>query len=199
MRKILATVAAIMLSGAIAYAANLPYLVGPNFSEPSQILANFNTLIQSINNGTSGVIAAYVSPTASTATGTQQVLASVTIPTGTLVTAGQSLRATCAGTKNTNADSAIVGIQFGTQQVSSNSWTSSGGGWRMDALITISTPATATVYVANGFNGTNVVTPTSGYNTTDSFGTGQPIKCLATTAGTLNDLTLEDFIVEQVK
>jgi hypothetical protein len=49
MKKWLGALTALVFSGAIAYGANIPLLSGPQYSEPSQILATINYLITQIN------------------------------------------------------------------------------------------------------------------------------------------------------
>lgn len=71
-----------LLAGAAA-AANLPLLSGPNYSDPSQVLPTVNNVIQSINLGTTGNVAAI--PAVTGYTGTITTFASYTIPTPTSV------------------------------------------------------------------------------------------------------------------
>jgi hypothetical protein len=210
---LLSTVAAIALAGAASYAANIPLISGaavPACEEASQTVNCLNNLITNINSGVSGVVAAYVSPTGSIAAiTTQQSLAQVTIPTGTFVSAGQSLRMRCAGYHGTNTDSAKVGIVFGgapltaAMQVSSAAITTTGQAWELELVVTAATnpPTANSVWFGRGSTGTTVIAATASQDTvsTDNLATGQVAACVATTAGTLDDIVLDDFIIEQVK
>jgi hypothetical protein len=52
MRKLLATVAAVLASALIAFAASVPQIPSsPTYSEPSQIIPTLNTLINQLNGG----------------------------------------------------------------------------------------------------------------------------------------------------
>lgn len=119
MRKLLTSVAAIVVAGLSGYgaikAANLSLFGNISLQEPSQELAALNTLIQAINSGVTGQYAFVPGPVGNTGTGTTTqnfVFASATIPTGTLVAAGQGFRARCAGTSN-GATNVNYGIAVG--------------------------------------------------------------------------------------
>ena len=201
MKKILATLAAVVLSGAIAAASSISNFSGP--SEPSQIFGYLNQLIASIYSGVNGVIASQIGVTASTATTTEQTLATTTIPANTINRAGQALRLRCSGvTANTSHASTTVKLYYGTSAITSTSTTLVGQSWDLNLQVASSGGATSTTSEFVGMTLINsapgVMVATS--NAVDDLSTALTAKC-TTTQGTASagDVILHSFIVEQVK
>lgn len=136
-KKLLATVSAIALSGAIAFGANLPLITGP---VPAADIQSFlNQLIQSINTGVGGLINAQTAAVAASATNIEQTLQTYTLPGGTLSTAGQAVRVTCWGTTTAEATNATKtvklyfgGTSFGTPALAVTS--AQGFNWSLSYL-----------------------------------------------------------------
>jgi len=121
MRKLLASVAAIALTGGMAYAVNVTPLSGPTINEPSQLMNGLNTVINSFNFGTSGNLGYVAGPLGAVGTTVQQSIAFTTVNTGQLSNAGQALLARCYGISANNTHVKQVGIiAYGTQATNQN-------------------------------------------------------------------------------
>ena len=199
MKRLLSIAAAVLVSGAIAYGAYIPYLSGPQ--DPSQLLSTINTLINSIKAGVNGIIAVYNVTTNSAGTTNEQTLASAVIPGNTLIQNGQGVQLRCSGTfANTSHASTSVKLYYGTSSVTSVGATTAGQGWDLALLVTYGASPTDSKYVGNGSVSTTVVAPNVGDNTTDDLRTNLTAKCTATQGtASANDTVLQNFIVEQVK
>lgn len=198
MKKVLATLAAVILSGTIAIASNISNFTGP--SEPSQIFAYLNRLIGSIQTGVNGLVANGSGAAASAATTVEQVLVTTTIPANTLSRAGQSLRLRCAGNTSANTQTKLVKLYFGTSSIATPSMAATSETYDLTLLVTYNTSATSSVYAGNGSVNTTVVAPVSGTNSTDNLATALTAKC-TTTQGTASasDTVNQLFLVEQIK
>jgi hypothetical protein len=206
MKRILAVLAAVVCSGVIAVAANIPYLSGVQYSDPSQVLATVNAAIQSINTNGPGLYAAQPGPTAGIATTALQILGQTVIPTGTLTSPGQSFRIKCSGIASSSTNSKQVGIYFGTGAiVSTQAFTLASADWNVDVLVTAVTATANTVYTGQTEigNATNTVTPATlvvGQDTTDNLSGAITVACEAKNGtSVVGEETMEDLIVEQVK
>ena len=197
MKKILSTLAAVLLSGAISYASNIPNFSGA--SEPSQIFSYLNQLIGSIQSGVNGLVANGSGAVASTGTSSEQTLVTTPIAANTLVRAGQALRLRCAGNHAANTDSAVVKLYFGTSSITTPAMASSAETYDIELLVTYNASATSSVYAGRGSVNTTVVAPVSGTNTTDDMTTALTAKCTTTTTATAADITNQLFTVEQIK
>jgi hypothetical protein len=200
MRKLLYGLTGLLLAGGIALSANIPLF---KEVQPSSLVSALNSLIVNINTQTAGLNSFIAGPITSVAgLTTPQTLAQSAIPAGIFSTAGQSLRITCGGTSGANNDAKTVGIKWGSVTISSASFSTSGETWQLHLLITAATnPVTAnTVYIGDGTINTTVIAPVSGNDTTDNpAANAVTASCNAATAGTASDITLENFLVEQVK
>jgi len=206
MKRILAVLAAITASAAVAFAANIPLLSGVQYSDPSQLLATVNAAISSINTNGPGLYAAQPGPTASIATTVLQVLGTTVVPTGTLTSPGQSFRIKCSGIASSDTNSKQVGIYFGTGAVASTAaFTVASAYWNVDLLVTAVTATANTVYTgeAQFGNSASVGTPSSivvGQDTTDNLSGAITVSCQAKQGtSAAGDVTMEDLLVEQVK
>lgn len=197
MKKLL-TVAALLASTALAGAAYLPAVTGPQ--DPSQINATINQLQQNINNGVNGLIGAFTTTTNSTATTAEQTLASISVPANTLLQNGQTLRLRCSGVVgSTAAHSATIKLYYGTSSISSGSG-NGGASYDLSLQVTYDASATAGKFVGTGLFGATVVTPVATSNTTDDMRTALTAKCTTTqNTASASDTTLMNFLVEQVK
>lgn len=199
MKKILTAFAAVVFSGAIAFASSISNFSGP--SEPSQVFSYLNQLIGSIQTGVNGIVANGSGAVASTATTAEQVLATTTIPANTLSRAGQSLRLRCSGnTVATSHANTTMKLYYGTSAITTAAATTAGQMWDLALLVTYNASATSAVYVGTGAIGTTLVAPVATANTTDDMSTALTAKC-TTTQGTASagDVNMYTFLVEQVK
>lgn len=202
LKSLLAGAAAVVFAAGVAGAANLSLLSGSQYSEPSQILATVNTLIQNINFGVSGRLNANVTTTSATlATTAEQTLATYTLPANRLAVTGDGVRVVCWGTTAANTDAKTIKLYFGTSAMSS---VSMGGQpnnkkWRLEMTVLRSGSATQTVVGNAQFDITsagNVVFTNSG---TDDLTANQVIKCTGLNPTTGQDITATGMLVEQIK
>lgn len=202
MRKLLLGSAALLVSGAVALAANVPFLSGPGPSEPSQTNATINGVIQSIYAGMNGIIAAQPGPVALTPTTIAQTFATTTIPTATLNIPGQAIHAKCWGIGSSTTNTKSVALNFGTVVVvTSGSMTGANQKWGIDLYIQAVTPTANFVALGTGEFGTSLMPTVSSQVTADNLQTGLTLSCTGQlpTVFETNGLTMEGFLVEQVK
>ena len=199
LKKLLATAAAVMFSGALAFSANLPLITGPT---PAADLQKFlNQVIQSVNTGVGGLQNAQTGATSTTATTAEVTLQSYTLPANTLSTAGQSLRITCWGQTASDSNNKTMKLYFGSTAVSTVAAGSVGQSWWLD-MIVMRTAAATQATLQRGFAGTGSVTPiavvaSAGAETLTS---GVLIKCTGTNGtASASDITANGMIVESVK
>lgn len=200
MKKFLAAIMAIALSGAVAFAANIPLLSGPNYSDPSQVLATSNAVIQAVNNGVGGLINAQ---TAAVATGTgtsEQILQTYTMPANQLSSAGQAVRVRCWGTTGATANNKTRKLYFGASVITTATEAANAQNWVLELVVMRTGAATQSVS-GTGLAGTGGVTPISYINQgTDDLTAGVVIKCTGTDAvSAAGDITANGMIVEQIK
>jgi hypothetical protein len=207
MRKLLLASAALLVSGAVALAANVPFISGPGPNEPSQTNATINGVIQSIISGVNGIIAAQPGPVATTATTIAQTFATTTIPTSTLSIPGQAIHAKCWGIGSGSTNTKSVALNFGTGVVvTSGSMAAANEQWGIDLYVQAVTVTANYAALGTGLFGTAVVTSTlmptvSKQVTADNLSTGLTLSCTGQTPSAVetNGLTMEGFLVEQVK
>lgn len=204
-----ASIAATVIAGSVAWAANLPLFSGPSTNEPGQLNATVNQLISNINTGVSGLIGFSAGPVSSIATTVVQPFVTSTIPTGQLVSAGQGLRVTCGGVTQANTDTKTVSLTVGTATVTSTAIAIPSVSWSLDLLWQpATTPVTANnVWIGHAFTSTvtgasSSVTVNGGNDTNanDNIANqGIPVKCSYVQGTSAVDVTMETFTIEQVK
>jgi hypothetical protein len=202
MRKLLLASAALLVSGAVALAANVPFISGPGPNEPSQTNATINGVIQSIISGVNGIIAAQPGPVATTATTIAQTFATTTIPTSTLSIPGQAIRAKCWGVGSSSTNTKSVALNFGTGVVvTSGSMTAANQQWGIDLVVQAVTATANYVAIGTGEFGSTLMPTLSKQVTADNLSTGLTLSCTGQTPSAVetNGLTMEGFLVEQVK
>jgi hypothetical protein len=199
MKKLLSTVAAICFAGAVAYAANLPPVSGPQ--DPSQINSTVNSALQEVAAGVNGLVAVAPATVTSIATTVEQTLAQQTIPGGTLSLAGQSLRLRCAGILNTAFGQAAVGVFYGTSVVSSAlTPINTGASFDIQLLVTYNASSTSAKYIGTGTVNASPIAVIATANTTDNMAANQIAKCnTIQTQSQTAGVTLMNFFVEQLK
>ncbi len=191
----------LLTSGLAAFGANLSLLSGPQYSEPSQILATVNTLIRNINSGVGGLINAQ---TAAVATGTgtaEQTLQTYTMPANQLASAGQAVRVRCWGTTDSAASqNKTRKLYFGASVISTAVEQPASQNWVLELVVMRTGAATESVS-GTGLAGTGGVTPLSYINQgTDNLAAAVTIKCTGTdgTSGA-GQITANGMLVEQIK
>lgn len=202
MRKLAIAIAALLVSGAVALAANVPLISGPASNEPSQENATINGVIQSIVSGMNGIIAAQPGPIATTATTIAQTFATTTIPTSTLNVPGQAIRARCWGIGSSSTNTKSVALNFGTGVVvTSGSMTAANQQWGVDLMIQAVTLTANYVAIGSGEFGSTLMPTVSKQVTADNLQTGLTLSCTGQTptAVETGGLTMEGFLVEQIK
>jgi len=109
-KKILVGSAALVATTA-AFAASVPLLTGP--VDPGNPLGSLNTLINTINGNTSGVLAVLPAPV-TTASTSITTMFSYTLPAGALST-GQTIHVRVYGVNDSNAEARTITFSFGGQ------------------------------------------------------------------------------------
>ena len=200
MKNFLATLAAVVFSGAIAFASSIPTFTGS--SEPSQIYGYLNQLIGSIQSGVNGLVANGSGAVNSTATTAEQTLVTTTIPANTLSKGGQSLRLRCAGGTAATTTNKLVKLYYGTSSVATPTMSTSAQTYDLELIVTYNVSAQSANYAGKGqvSGAQQVVPPVSAVNATDDMSTALTAKC-TTTQGTAsaNDTVNQLFLVEQIK
>lgn len=174
LRTILASVAAILVTGAISYSAQIPLLTGPNCSESSQQLNCLNQLIQSVNGGVSGIVNNNQTTASGTQTTAEVTLQSFSLPAN-FVTNGQELEIECWGLTGATSTRKTMKIYFGTTSVSTGITNASGKAFRLNMKVNRTGAATENVGTIANLDSTSSTNYT--YGATDSFATAQTIKC----------------------
>lgn len=196
MKRIFAAFTALLFSAALASAANLPLISGPQ--DPSQITFLINQLIQSINTGVGGKINAQTGAVA-TGTGTsEQVLQTYSLPANTLANAGDSVRVSCWGTTGANGNNKTMKLYFGASVIATPTAATNAKGWYLDMVVMRTGAATQ---AALG-RGVVDVTPVTVYQNagTDALTSAVTIKCSGTDGtSSAADITANGMLVELVK
>jgi hypothetical protein len=200
LKRIVYALTGLIMTGALAFGANIALLSGPQYSEPSQILATVNTVIRSINAGVGGLINAQTGAVA-TGTGTaEQTLQTYTMPASQLASAGQAVRIRCWGTTGANANNKTRKLYFGASVISTATEAANAQNWVLELVVMRTGAATQSVS-GTGLAGTGGVTPLSYVNQgTDSLTAGVVIKCTGTDGtSSAGDITANGMLVEQIK
>lgn len=135
MLRRLAFIASLLLGAAAPVAASqIPLLNGPNYSDPSQVLATTNTVIQSVNNGVTGLIATLPAPLATTGTAANTILASTLLTPPTAIAAGQVLHVKAWGVNDANANARTLTFNYGAI-ADAVTITSTSGKWACDFYV----------------------------------------------------------------
>lgn len=200
LKGLLAGAAAVFFAAGVAGAANLSLLSGSQYSEPSQILATVNTLIQNINFGVNGRLSATVTATGTPiATTAEQTLATYTLPANRLAATGDGVRIVCWGTTASNSNAKQAILYFGGSSFTSANASAAPNGakWRMELLVMRSGAATQTVVG----NGQVLAAPVSIYTNagSDNLTANVTIKCNSVTPTAPQDMTMQGMLVEQIK
>lgn len=198
-KKLLATAAAVLCSGAIAFSANLSLLTGPQPAADLQSI--LNTLIRNINSGVGGLQNAQTGAVSTSATTAETTLQSYTLPANSLANAGQSLRITCWGQTASTSNNKTMKLYFGSTAVSTVAAGSVGQSWWLD-MIVMRTAATTQATLQRGFAGTGSVTPVAVVASAgaETLTSGVLIKCTGTNGtASASDITANGMIVESIK
>lgn len=194
LKRILAASGAFLAACAIAAAANLSLLSGPQ--DPSQLLATINTLIQTLNTSVSRIGVASTA-VASSATSAEQTLFTYTLPPGTLANPGDSVRITCWGIDATNSDNKAQKLYFGSSSIATPTAATSNKGWRL-VMTVMRRTATTQAVDSWGLVDTTSVTPANA-DGSETLANATTIKCTTTTAGTASDVTGQGMLVEAIR
>lgn len=153
LKRGLAALAAIVVAATLAWSANIPLLTGPAGTNPPVEmppgLGTLNQVIQSINNGTGGLLNAQ---TAAVATGTgtaEQTLQTYSLPANTLNIAGQYLTVRCWGATAANTNNKTAKLYFGASVISTPTMATSAETWSLEYIVMRRT-ATTQAFVGNG-------------------------------------------------
>lgn len=193
MKRLAAALVAFLYSTSV-FAANLPLLSGPRYSEPSQILPTVNTVIQSINAGVNGLLG---SSTGGTTTGTSiQALGTVTINPNVLNTVGQALRIKCWGTGTATGTNTLT-LQYGTATVIAVAGgATTAGVFSAEATVLLTGSKTEDLIETGIFNATPA---TSVHVAATQDNTTALAATCSGTSTTSTNFTLTGMTVEQIK
>lgn len=197
LKRFLAGLAAVVCAGGIALGSNLTLFSGPQ--DPSQLLAQINTLIQNINFGVSGRLNASVT-SAGTTTTVEQTLMTYSLPANRLANDGDSVEVVCWGTTAANTNAKSAKLYFGTSSISTTAGpTASPNALKWQLSLTVMRSGAATQVVMG--NGVVDTSPVRVYTNsgTDALTSAVVIKCTGTTATAVQDLTAQGMLVQQVK
>ena len=196
LKRISAALAGLLVTGAVAYAANLPLITGAQ--DPSQLNATINTLIQSINSGVGGLLNAQTAAVATGTGTTEQTLQSYTTPPGIIGAAGQTLRITCWGVTGANANNKTMKLYFGASSIATPTAATNAKGWRL-VMNVMNRTATTQGIDSWGLVDTTAVTPAN-TDGAETLTAGVLIKCTGTDGtSSASDITASGMTVELVK
>lgn len=198
LKRMLAVLAAIICSGAIALSANIPLTTGPQ--NASDLAAIVNNLIQSIN-GSVGRISASTTAASTTATTVETTLQQYTLAANALANAGDSVRVTCWGTTGANANNKTTKLYFGSSVISTATEASNAQKWWLDFVVMRRTATTQAVMM-RGQAGTGSVTPLAPVTAdgSETLTAAITIKCTGTNGtASAGDITAQGMIVEALK
>lgn len=180
MKRFLSAVAAIALSGAVALAANVPYLPGP--IDPGNLLGAFNSFIASMNFSTDGLLASVSAFT--TADTSADVALSYTFPGGYFTNVGQGVQITAWGVNSADANAKTITFNFGALAVACVV-TGNAAKWEVEFTV-IKTGASTQNGECHGQEGTTVIAsvqPAAG-SVTDTAAIATTLTATAATSGT---------------
>jgi hypothetical protein len=149
MKRFLAASTAVVLSGAVALGANLPLI---SIWDPTNALGVVNGLVQSINNGVSGLAGNLLTAYVSSGTAIQTALA-ITLPNGLAV--GQTYQMHAAGVNSADASVKTVTFAYGALTCAVIV-TGSGATWTADASF-VATAAATQSSECHGVQGTTSI------------------------------------------
>lgn len=163
-------------------------------NEPSQEVAQANSLIQSLNANLPGLIAAL--PAAKVTTGTAiETLMTVTLPGGLFTKVGQGVRVRAWGVNSADANAKTLTLAFGTKTIALT-MTGSGNNWDAEFIV-YRTGADTQVGWGKGQTATTVVAANGFTDGAEDDGAAITllIRGTAATAGTMTlNAALVDFV-----
>ena len=193
-RTLLSALAAISLSGALAFGANVPLIVGP--VPAADIQAFLNQLITSFN-GATGKISASTLTAGIPATTAETTLQSYTLAPNQLAAGGDSLRVTCWGQTAGASNTKTVKLYFGASAITASA-SSSGNSWKLEQIVTRKS-ATTQGYIGTGQIGASPALAV-GTDGAETLTAAVLVKCTGQAAAAeLNAVTANGMIVEALK
>lgn len=195
LKRIAYALTGLMLTGALAFAANLSLLPSTSqYSEPSQIVGTLNTVIRNINSGVQGQLTGFVGPAATVGT-TIEVLGTTTIPANALSN-GQAVRAECWGTGTATGTNTLT-IQVGTATAFATAGSATTAGvFRVRVMVQKTGASTQSIWSEGRFNTTLTLPTIIAATQTDTADI--PVKCSGTST-TAAQFTLNGMVTEQIK
>jgi hypothetical protein len=194
LRKIGAALAAVAVSGAIAYGVTVPLVTGPQ--DPGNMNATINGVVQSMQNNVSGLYGPVGGLPAATTGTTIQTLGTVNLPANLLATAGQGVRVRCWGAGTATGTNTMT-AQFGTQTAFAVAGAGTTAGVFDITVDVIKTGASTQQLLSKGTFNVTLTTPVNTAGTqTDTAAI--PIICSGTSTTSTN-FTLDGMTVELLK
>jgi len=196
MRKILSTLAAVLVSAGVAFAGTIALLPSTSqFNEPNQIVATLDYLITQINGVSEGVVASLQAPVTTTGT-TANTIVAYTVPAG--LPAGQAYRIKGWGVNSADANAKTITVNFGTS-APTLVVTGSGNTWQFEAVVqNVGTVASPSQDIAlSGSTGTTLVALTN-TNSTQALTSALALN-VQLTAATSGTMTMNGLTIEAVR
>lgn len=196
MRKILSTLAAVLVSAGIAFAGTIALLPSTSqFNEPNQIVATLDYLITQINGVSEGVVASLQAPVTTTGTAANTIVA-YTVPAG--LPAGQAYRIKGWGVNSADANTKTITVNFGTS-APTLAVTGSGNTWQFEAIVqNVGTVASPSQDIAlSGSTATTLVALTN-TNSTQALTSALTLS-VQLTAATSGTMTMNGLTIEAVR
>lgn len=196
MRKILSTLAAVLVSAGVAFAGTIALLPSTSqFNEPNQIVATLDYLITQINGVSEGVVASLQAPVTTTGT-TANTIVAYTVPAG--LPAGQAYRIKGWGANSADANTKTITVNFGTS-APTLAVTGSGNTWQFEAIVqNVGTVASPSQDIAlSGSTATTLVALTN-TNSTQALTSALTLN-VQLTAATSGTMTMNGLTIEAVR
>ena len=198
MRKFLTALVALVAAAGISRAANVPLLSGAQYSEPSQILATINTLIQTINSNVGGLANSQPTAVAGSATSAEQTFFTYTLPAAAIASAGQGIRVYCWGGTGATATNKTMKLYFGNQVVATPAAATNNKGWLLEQVV-YTRSATRQAFMGKGTVDTTAVAIVAS-DATETLASGVVIKCTGIQASAVaHEIVASGFLVELIK
>lgn len=182
-----------------AGAANLPLLSGSQYSEPSQVLATVNTVIQNINAGVSGLLSNSLAQFSTAAGTTEQTMFTYTLPPNGLAI-GQSIDVRCWGSTGATANNKTRKLYYGAAVITTATEAANAQPWMLHYVVTRTASATE-AFSGDGLAGTGGVTPLNTVTQGTDDGTAAVvIKCTGTDGtSAAGDILANGMVVQAIR
>jgi hypothetical protein len=189
LKKLIFTSFLLLTAAAVAIGANLP-LLAPGGWDPTNGLGSLNSVVQSINNGVSGVVSVLPAPVSTSGTSIY-TLQTITLANGLPV--GQTFHIHVYGVNDSNADARTLTFSFGGSTCALTV-TATSGTWMADFYVT-STGASTETSICSGQEVITNVQPVIATNWTINNAAAITV-LIEGTAATAGTMTLDEAVAD---